>query len=194
MKNNFIQLNLNDRNEIRADVNLSIKNLNIMGIERINVKIDTGCPYTSIPIKKLGISEEMALRMKLNDCRNDKIKKDISFGVNDTKDKIQETKRLFRAGFYQDLKSVTFNHTGLEIDFQGFVVHKDEVKVSYDRTGNILIGMDILKDWDIHMGTVTTGETIFLACPKEWLNNEYFEQLDKLFGIERSDSGRGRKK
>ena len=83
--------------------------------------------------------------MKLNDCRNDKIKKDISFGVNDTKDKIQETKRLFRAGFYQDLKSVTFNHTGLEIDFQGFVVHKDEVKVSYDRTGNILIGMDILK-------------------------------------------------
>ena len=87
-----------------------------------------------------------------------------------------------------------FNHTGLEIDFQGFVVHKDEVKVSYDRTGNILIGMDILKDWDIHMGTVTTGETIFLACPKERLNNEYFEQLDKLFGIERSDSGRGRKK
>lgn len=113
---------------------------------------------------------------------------------NDTKDKIQETKRLFRAGFYQDLKSVTFNYTGLEIDFQGFVVHKDEVKVSYDRTGNILIGMDILKDWDIHMGTVTTGETIFLACPKERLNNEYFEQLDKLFGIERSDSGRGRKK
>ena len=31
MKNNFIQLNLNDRNEIRADVNLSIKDLNIMG-------------------------------------------------------------------------------------------------------------------------------------------------------------------
>ena len=42
--------------------------------------------------------------------------------------------------------------------------------------------MDILKDWDIHIGTISTGETIFLACPKDMLNDEYFLELNKLFG------------
>lgn len=52
MKNKFILLELNQRNEIRADVNLTIKSLGITEIENINVKIDTGCPYTSIPVRK----------------------------------------------------------------------------------------------------------------------------------------------
>ena len=56
--NKFILLELNQRNEIRADVNLTIKSLEITEIENINVKIDTGCPYTSIPVRKLGISNE----------------------------------------------------------------------------------------------------------------------------------------
>lgn len=46
MKNNFILLELNHRNEIRADVNMTIKSLDITKIGHINVKIDTGCPYT----------------------------------------------------------------------------------------------------------------------------------------------------
>ena len=58
MKNNFILLELNHRNEIRADVNMAIKSLDITKIDHINVKIDTGCPYTSIPVRKLGISNE----------------------------------------------------------------------------------------------------------------------------------------
>ena len=58
MKNDFILLELNHRNEIRADVNMTIKSLDITRIGQINVKIDTGCPYTSIPVRKLGISKE----------------------------------------------------------------------------------------------------------------------------------------
>ncbi len=64
MKNKFILLELNQRNEIRADVNLTIKSLGITEIENINVKIDTGSPYTSIPVMKLGISNERAQQMK----------------------------------------------------------------------------------------------------------------------------------
>lgn len=37
MKNKFILLELNQRNEIRADVNLTIKSLGITEIENINV-------------------------------------------------------------------------------------------------------------------------------------------------------------
>ena len=50
MRNKYILLEMNQRNEIRADVNMTIK-----GIEL--TEIDTGCPYTSIPILKLGISK-----------------------------------------------------------------------------------------------------------------------------------------
>lgn len=50
MRNKYILLEMNPRNEIRADVNMAIKNMGLIGIENINVKIDTGCPYTSIPI------------------------------------------------------------------------------------------------------------------------------------------------
>ena len=39
-----------------------------------------------------------------------------------------------------DLKSITFQHGNFEIDFGGVCINKDHVKVSYDRTDNILIG------------------------------------------------------
>ncbi len=52
MKNKYTLLGLNYNNESRADVNLTIKSLNITSIEDVNIKIDTGCPYTSIPIFK----------------------------------------------------------------------------------------------------------------------------------------------
>ncbi len=83
--NKYILIETNDKNELRTDVGLTIKSLNITGIKSINVKIDTGCPYTSIPIQKLGISAHQAHQMKLNDCANHNIEKQISFGVNDSK-------------------------------------------------------------------------------------------------------------
>lgn len=60
MKNKYILLEMNKKNEIRADIDISIASLGLFGLENVNVKIDTGCPYTSIPIKKLGISSEKA--------------------------------------------------------------------------------------------------------------------------------------
>ena len=64
MKNNHILLELNRNNEIRADVSLTIKSLGIMAIEDINIKIDTGCPYTSVPVLKLGISNRKTAWMR----------------------------------------------------------------------------------------------------------------------------------
>jgi hypothetical protein len=43
------------------------------------IKIDTGCPYTSIPVKKLGISNEKARFLKQIDALNLNIEKKISF-------------------------------------------------------------------------------------------------------------------
>lgn len=183
MKSSYILLKLSHKNEIRADVDMEISSLGLFGLKDINVKIDTGCPFTSIPIKKLGVSAKKALDWKQRDIKNDNIKKQISFGVNDTDEQKEQYKTMLRQGEYEKLPAVTFLHSGLTMNFNGVKIHSPNVKVSYDRTGNILVGMDILKDWDIHIGTINTGETVFLACPKDQLNGEYFRELNRLFGI-----------
>ncbi|MCM1097686.1 MAG: hypothetical protein NC427_06430 [Ruminococcus flavefaciens] len=44
--------------------------------------------------------------------------------------------------------------------------------------------MDILKDWDIHIGvSKVTGESLFLACPMENKYREYIDALGRHFGI-----------
>ena len=66
---------MNQRNEIRADVDMAIKSMELTEIKNINVKIDTGCPYTSIPILRFGISSAKAQQMKERDCVDNEIKK-----------------------------------------------------------------------------------------------------------------------
>ncbi|MCM1040106.1 MAG: hypothetical protein NC434_12365 [Ruminococcus sp.] len=184
MRNKYILLEMNQRNEIRADVNMTIKSMELTEIENMNVKIDTGCPCTSIPILRFGISNVKAQKMKQRDCGDDRIRKEISFGVNDSKEKRDADKEKFKTGKYMELKSITFQHGGFEIDFGGVCINQDYVKVSYDRTGNILIGMDILSQMDIHIGrSKILGKTVFIACPYNSMNREYFEALNWHFTI-----------
>ncbi|MCM1089748.1 MAG: hypothetical protein NC413_02820 [Muribaculum sp.] len=83
-----------------------------------------------------------------------------------------------------ELKSITFQHKDFEIDFDGVCISKDYVKVSYDRTGNVLIGMDILSQMDIHIGrSKILGKTVLIACPYNSMNQEYFEALNRHFAI-----------
>lgn len=57
------------------------------------------------------------------------------------------------------------------------------MRVNYKRSGNILIGMDILKTWDIHIGNDESGKTIFLACPYNQINDEYLLELERMFKL-----------
>lgn len=69
MKSSYILLKMSHKNEIRADVDMEISSLGLFGLKDINVKIDTGCPFTSIPIKKLGVSAKKALDWKQRDIK-----------------------------------------------------------------------------------------------------------------------------
>lgn len=61
-----------------------------------------------------------------------------------------------------------FQHTIQDFQIAGMPVRNDVIYVNYNRRGNILIGMDILQYWDIHMGNSRiTGKKLFLACPGE---------------------------
>ncbi|MBR6223261.1 MAG: hypothetical protein IKQ71_07470 [Lachnospiraceae bacterium] len=58
-----------------------------------------------------------------------------------------------------------------------------EGSVSYDRIGNILIGMDILKKLETHIGTTATGDTVLLACPKDKVTYDYWDKLGNLYDL-----------
>ncbi len=186
MKNRYIKLQLNDKNEFVAKASFNIQG--IVSSDDIKVKIDTGCSYTSIPIRRLGISDERALELKQRDSKsaaNGDIKAYISFGVNDSTAKKENDKALIASKMYMYLDSVTFVRMIDNVEICGCELGSYSARVSYDRVGNILIGMDILKNWDIHIGKSEApedkGKTVFLACPYDKLNEDYFKELDRTF-------------
>jgi len=177
MMSKYIKSVTNKKNEIRVNSEFVIFNTKIT----INsLKIDTGCGFTTFPLMTLGaFTQTEAEIFKLNDIRN-KVKYSLSYGVETggQKHKVPQTeqdKMQCRAmGFFKHIQNWSIG---------GVNLGDKCIRINYDRTGNILLGMDILKDWDIHMGTIDTGETIFLACPKDQINDEYLQELEKTFHI-----------
>lgn len=92
MKNNFLKIYLNEKNEFRTDADFLLSGIHF---SNVSVKIDTGCSRTSFPIQKLGVSPQEAYKMKLKDCNDDSVRKSISFGVNDAKLKKDMDKKKF---------------------------------------------------------------------------------------------------
>ena len=74
MSSDFLSVKLNSKNEFRTTAGFV---LNGMNFSAVDVKIDTGCPYTSFPILKLGVSEEAAYKLKQLDCQNNSVAKTI---------------------------------------------------------------------------------------------------------------------
>nr|WP_300663828.1 hypothetical protein [uncultured Acetatifactor sp.] len=77
-----------------------------------------------------------------------------------------------------------FEHGVSDFMIGGVKISSDRVCLNYDRKGNVLIGMDILKDWDIHIGvSKVTGKNLLLACPMESDFREYVNALKRHFGL-----------
>ena len=77
-----------------------------------------------------------------------------------------------------------FEHGIFDFTIGGVKVTSDTICLNYDRKGNILIGMDILKNWDIHIGvSIETRKNLFLACPVGSECREYMDALKRHFGI-----------
>lgn len=160
----FLIIRLNQKNEFRTTASLQ---LNGLYFSTVDVKIDTGCPHTSFPMLKLGLSEEAAYKLKEKDCQNENVIKTISFGVNDTKLKRDEDKRKFKSKRFMELNSISFKHTAKNFTLGSLELGDLPISVSYDRTGNTLIGMDILKNLEIYIGKNELGETVLIACKQK---------------------------
>lgn len=146
----------------------------------IEVKIDTGCSISTIPLKRLKVSDAMCKLLKRADLVN-QIPSFLSYGVESGgfkhKNPATDAERM-------DCPAMKFVHGISELTIGGVEIPADKICLNYDRRGNILIGMDLLKDWDIHIGVSrVTGKSLFLACPLECISVEYSAALEKHFGI-----------
>lgn len=145
----------------------------------VGVKIDTGCSISTIPLAKFTLLKHALSILKSNDIING-IEHLISYGVETGGSKHTAPKT------YNDkmaCSALKFKHDVSNFEIAGVSISHSNLYINYDRSGNILIGMDILKNWDIHIGTTDSGETIFLGCPKDQINDEYLRELENTFHV-----------
>ena len=146
----------------------------------IEVKIDTGCSISTIPLKRLKVSDNLCETLKKIDVING-VPYFLSYGI--------ESGGLRHEVPVTDVEKIEcpamkFEHGISDFMIGGVKISSDKICLNYDRKGNVLIGMDILKDWDIHIGvSKVTGKSLFLACPMENECREYIKALEMHFGI-----------
>lgn len=146
----------------------------------IGDKIDTGCSISTIPLKRLNVSETLCRILKKQDISSD-IPYYLSYGVESGGIKhsvpVTEIEKM-------NCSAMKFEHEIRDFTIGGMRIPCDKICLNYDRRGNILIGMDILAKLDIHMGiSKATGKNILLACPLESISQGYLEALAEHFGI-----------
>lgn len=179
VQNKFLKIIMKD-NKFVTNIAAIYNDENI----RINeVVIDTGCSYSLITYNEIYIFMNEVQRLKAKEIAIRNNRCCISFGV--------ETLR----GVHIDLKNMSLDDmlkcTNLRtiesfnnIRIGGISVENKMLRFSYDNNCPSLIGMDILKDWDVHISkSLKTNETVLMACPLDSINEEYIKALTEEFGI-----------
>lgn len=147
----------------------------------VRAKIDTGAYYSLIPLKTLAISDRKCEEIKKDLVTRSDIPEVIISGVEDTyrgknlSSMTVDDKILFKGlAFLVNIDNISLN---------GYFLGSSDIFVSCDTQGDILIGMNILKIFDIHIGlSKICGKVVFLGCLKSNITSEYLFQLEKHFG------------
>lgn len=146
----------------------------------VEVKIDTGCSISTIPLKRLNVSDALCKTLKKIDISNN-VSYYLSYGVESggMKHTVPVTDRE-----KMECSAMKFEHKVSKFILGGMEIPCKKLCLNYDRKGNILIGMDILKTLDIHMGVSRiTGKNLLLACPLGRRERQYLKELERHFGI-----------
>lgn len=194
MNNSYIKIKMNKNQRFNAVLKVLYNDTEEVIIN--NATIDTGCNHSHFSANVLlgipvGDTEEKQNELKII-LENAKRKAldlytfNIGTGVESNGKNIERPKSIKDAIQNKHLK---FKEKFDNVEINGLNIGTYSVSVSYDTLDIALIGMDFLKDWDIHIGTVNNenlpenNQTIFLACPKDSINTEYLLELERLFGI-----------
>lgn len=185
MKNSYIICEVYKRDSFICSLSINIHKCN----SNVLAKIDTGCEKSVIPFKKLNsVTDDISLRYKQQDISN-KVPFSRGYGVSDTEEIKLRDKKLVQGNDLINCTSLNFKHTNIEMMLNGYKFSHD-IRVNYDRTGNILIGMDILKEFDYHCGiSKLTGKHTFIGVLDSQEDKlDYYRALKEHFGIIREHS------
>lgn len=146
----------------------------------VTVKIDTGCSISTIPLAGFRVLRFFCDRLKKEDI-NKGIPYQLSYGVESAG---MKHKRPVTVQEKIDCTAMKFQHGIKNFSIDGVMINCNSIFVNYDRRGNILIGMDILSKWDIHMGiSKDNGKNIFIGCPLDNMSADYFDALNRHFDL-----------
>lgn len=183
MTNSFVILELEPSVKKRggsfyASASFKIDNIP-MAFDSVEVKIDSGCSISTIPLRRYGIAESICRRLKEQDIADNRDYV-ISYGV-ETGGLRHPSPRTPQEKI--DCPAMKFLHNVSGFQLEGVLINVKDIYINYNRSGYALIGMDILEKLDIHMGeSRINGKQLLLACPKDNIVLEYRQALEKHFG------------
>ncbi len=150
--------------------------------QNIDVKIDTGCSISTIPVKRLKVSDRICRSLKEADINNNVVSV-RSYGI--------ETGGVFHSEPItkrQKMKceALKFRHTVFDLKVDGMDIPTSSIFLNYNRSGNILIGMDILSLMINHIDiSKKTGALTLLCCPRRLADSGFYLAMKEHFGLVR---------
>ena len=150
------------------------------GFNDVEVKIDTGCSISTIPLAGFRMLRLFCDKLKRDDIRKG-VPYQLSYGVESAgmkhKTPVTEQDKM-------ECTAIKFQHGISDFTLDGVPVSSDSIFVNYDRRGNILIGMDVLSGWDIHMGiSKDNGRNVLIGCPIDNMTADYYDALKRHFDL-----------
>ncbi len=186
---NYILAKLTSRKEFRVDFMCTINGRESDSIfeddiRRSGIKIDTGAYGTLIPLKTLGWQES-----EIDGLTDTILSKDINSvtilrGVESNNTETPNEIRKWPLEKIKQYKGLVLQTDVEKMNIGGLEFNNSKVRVTTSSEGNILLGMDILSQMDIHIGQSKITEcTTLLACPYCSINEEYLVALEEHFNI-----------
>ena len=149
-----------------------------------NAVLDTGCQRTKLSALLTGWSDVGSyLEKDIRNYRDGKLKPVPSYGVSDDRQGLDMDNLSDK-----DLRSnkiICYPHKLSSFSINGYSLEgMFDCKVSYLHTSDSLIGMNILRKLEIHMGYSHKAKTnVLIACQRRRLNRDFFIALHSHFGL-----------
>lgn len=176
---NYVKAILNE-NKFTCKLSFNFEGKSAIDLVEIDAILDTGCSHSHISADLIYIFFLDEERLKTKAEFMNKRPKSIGTGV--------ESNGKLNNIDTNDINNprIMISQKCYNVNINGVCIGNHYLHVSYDTSRVALIGMSILKDWDIHIGKNKQGETVFLGCPYNKLNQEYYLALNNEFGLQQN--------
>ena len=179
-ENNFLLIELSDKNRFSVILSGDLDMQNSSVINQVAI-LDTGCTSSSLPYYRIVPDSAYANFKKQLDIKKNR-DFEISYGV-ETGGFEHSTPKTFDEKM--KCTALKFKHSMLDFSLNNYNIGTQDVYVNYNRRGNILIGMDILKQFDFYIGlSHIKNNIVFIGVLREQEDKSgYYTALKEHFDL-----------